>query len=80
MNRDVTISVLAKDTPGLLARLSCVFSRRGKNIISFSAVRDLDKIGFSRITIVCDPENIDQIIKQLNKLVDVLDARLDNYG
>jgi len=60
-----TISVLVRNKPGVLVRVSLVFARRGYNIDSLvvSPVLDTD---FSRITITCsgDASALDQIIKQ----------------
>jgi len=68
-----TLSALVANKPGVLARIAQVFSRRGFNIDSLvvSAARDGD---FSRMTITLtgDPAGLDQIIKQVNKLVDII--------
>ncbi len=70
-----TISLLVNNRPGVLIRIALVFSRRGFNIDSVvvSPIKDLE---FSRMSLVAsgDPQTLDQIIKQLNKLVDVLHA------
>ena len=70
-----TISLLVHDVPGVLVRVALVFSRRGYNIESLvvSAAR---QPGFSRMTITSsgDAETLEQIIKQLAKLVDVVHA------
>jgi len=78
-NRDVlkaTIGLLVNDRPGVLVRLSQVFSRRGFNIESL-VVSPAHIDNTSRMTITCTgPEDIlQQIILQLNKLVDVIHAR-----
>jgi len=68
-----TLSALVANKPGVLARIAQVFSRRGFNIdlLVVSAARDGQ---FSRMTITATGEEsgLDQIIKQVNKLVDVL--------
>lgn len=70
-----TISILVNNKPGVLMRLTQTFSRRGYNIDSLVVSRAHNP-RFSRITIVTlgDPEGFDQIIRQLNKLVDVVHA------
>ncbi len=71
-----TIAILVKDHPGVLARVSSLFNRRRFNIESIAAGHS-EKKGVTRITIVTEgDENIlEQITKQLNKLVDVLRVR-----
>lgn len=68
-----TLSVLVNDKPGVLARVSALFSRRGFNIRSL-AVGPTEHEGISRITLVArvDEGVLEQLTKQLNKLVDVL--------
>jgi acetolactate synthase-1/3 small subunit len=68
-----TLSVLVEDKPGVLARVSGLFSRRGFNIISL-AVGQTETPGVSRMTIVVSVEDfpLEQVTKQLNKLINVL--------
>ncbi|MFN8148263.1 MAG: acetolactate synthase small subunit [Candidatus Nanopelagicales bacterium] len=68
-----TLSVLVEDQPGVLARISALFSRRGFNIDSL-AVGPTELPGISRMTIVVNVEELplEQVTKQLNKLVNVL--------
>jgi acetolactate synthase-1/3 small subunit len=68
-----TLSVLVEDQPGVLARISALFSRRGFNIDSL-AVGPTEIAGISRMTIVVNVEELplEQVTKQLNKLVNVL--------
>ena len=68
-----TLSVYVSNKPGALARIAQVFSRRGFNIESLVVSPAVDG-HFSRMTISCsgDPGGLDQIIKQMDKLVDVL--------
>jgi len=68
-----TLSVLVENKPGVLARIAGMFARRGYNITSL-AVGPTDDERVSRLTIVVGTEAIqlEQIIKQLNKLVHVL--------
>lgn len=67
------LSVLVENRAGVLARVSNLFARRGYNIYSL-AVAPTDDERFSRITIVVDVEHapLEQIVKQLNKLVNVI--------
>ena len=71
-----TIGLLVNDQPGVLMRISQVFSRRGFNIESL-VVSPAHSTDTSRMTITCSgPEDIlSQIILQLDKLVDVIHAR-----
>ncbi len=71
------LSVLVNNHPGLLSKVSGLFSRRNFNIESL-AVGICEVPGCSRITIVVngDEDMIDQVIKQLDKLVDVIKIEL----
>ena len=68
-----TLSVLVENKPGVLARVSSLFSRRVFNIHSL-AVGPTENPSVSRMTIVVDQEGLplEQVTKQLNKLVNVL--------
>jgi acetolactate synthase-1/3 small subunit len=68
-----TLSVLVENKPGVLARVSALFSRRGFNIDSL-AVGPTEHSDVSRMTIVVNVEDLplEQVTKQLNKLVNVL--------
>ncbi len=68
-----TITVLVENKPGILARVSGLFARRGFNIESL-AVSITDDPSVSRMTIVVsgDDSILDQINKQTNKLIDVI--------
>jgi acetolactate synthase-1/3 small subunit len=68
-----TLSVLVENTPGVLARISSLFMRRGFNIDSL-AVGPTEIPEISRMTIVVnvDELSLEQVTKQLNKLVNVL--------
>lgn len=68
-----TISVLVENEFGVLARVAGLFSGRGYNIESLSVAPTLDA-RVSRMTIVTntDPEVMEQVIKQLNKLLNVI--------
>ncbi|MFA6549087.1 MAG: acetolactate synthase small subunit [Candidatus Margulisiibacteriota bacterium] len=68
-----TISVIVENKPGVLQRVAGLFSRRGFNIESL-AVGLTEKPEISRITIVVegDEQTLEQITKQLYKIIDVL--------
>lgn len=75
-----TLSVYVANKPGVLSRIAQVFARRGFNIESLVVSPAMDG-SFSRMTIGVsgDPEGLDQIIKQVNKLVDTLHC-VDHTG
>jgi acetolactate synthase-1/3 small subunit len=68
-----TLSVLVENKPGVLARIAGLFSRRGYNIDSL-AVGPTEHPEISRMTVVVDLEDspLEQVTKQLNKLIEVL--------
>jgi len=68
-----TFSLVTRDKPGVLVRIALVFSRRGFNIESL-AVSPGRVEGFARMTIVSRgaPESVEQITKQIAKLIDVV--------
>ena len=68
-----TLSVLVENKPGILARVAGLFARRGFNIDSL-AVGETEHPEVSRMTIVvnADDSPLEQVTKQLNKLVQVL--------
>lgn len=72
MNRHI-LSVLVNDRPGVLARVAGLFNRRSFNIVSL-AVGASETLGLSRMTIVVlgNEGQLDQITKQLQKLIDVV--------
>ena len=67
------LSLLVEDKPGLLTRVAGLFARRGYNIHSL-AVGTTEIEGLSRITLVVDVDGspLEQVTKQLNKLINVL--------
>ena len=71
-----TISVLVENQAGVLNRITGLFSRRAFNIDSL-AVGVTDDPAFSRITIIVDSGNsvVEQVEKQLNKLIEVIKVR-----
>ena len=74
MSKQHTLSVLVENKPGVLARITALFSRRGFNIDSL-AVGTTEHADISRITIVVNVIEelpLEQVTKQLNKLVNVL--------
>ena len=70
--RKMVLSVLVDNTSGALNRIAGLFSRRGYNIDSLT-VGETENPNLSRMTIVVrgDEEILEQIFKQINKLVDV---------
>lgn len=68
-----TLTVLVENKPGVLTRVAGLFARRGFNIKSL-AVGETEKADVSRMTIIVDVAQapLEQVIKQLNKLVNVL--------
>jgi len=68
-----TISVLVENKPGVLARIAGLFSARGFNIESL-AVGETEDPSTSRMTIIVggDERILEQVTKQLNKLIDVI--------
>jgi acetolactate synthase-1/3 small subunit len=71
-----TLSVYVANKPGVLARIAQVFARRGFNIESLVVSPAMDG-KFSRMTIGLsgNPDMLDQIIKQVSKLIDVLTCK-----
>lgn len=71
------LSLLVDNTSGVLSRIAGLFSRRGYNIDSITAGVTADE-NFTRITVVCSGDDaiLDQIVKQLAKLVDVRDIKV----
>ena len=71
------LSLLVDNTAGVLSRISGLFSRRGYNIDSHAVGVTADE-RFSRMTVVCsgDALILEQITKQLAKLVDVRDIKV----
>ncbi|MFD0671535.1 acetolactate synthase small subunit [Cohnella sp. GCM10027633] len=73
MNRKHTIAILVNDQPGVLQRVSGLFGRRGFNIESIT-VGASEEAGLSRMVVVTtgDDHTLEQIQKQLYKLIDVI--------
>ncbi len=77
-----TISVIVENRAGVLSKITSLFSKRAFNIESL-AVGVTDDPTLSRITIIVDSGNsvVEQVEKQLNKLVDVVKVRvLDEHS
>src|SRR3954467_11990216 len=74
--RKHVLSILVENKPGVLARIAGLFARRGFNIDSL-AVGPTDDHSMSRITLTVDgaAHPIDQVTKQLHKLVHVIKIR-----
>lgn len=68
-----TLTVLVENKPGVLTRVSALFARRGFNIKSLT-VGETERADISRMTIIVDAEfaPLEQVTKQLNKLINVL--------
>ena len=77
MEERYLISVIAKNRAGAFSRISGLFTQRGYNMESIIAGKS-EKEGYSRITIQVNETaaNIDQIVKQLYKIVDVEKVRV----
>jgi len=69
------LSVKVENKPGVLMRITGLFTRRGFNIYSLSVAPSEHNARFSRVTIVVDAESapLEQIVGQLNKLVNVVE-------
>ena len=66
-----TLVALMQDRPAVLHRVVSLFRRRGYNIESL-AVGQSETVGVSRMSLVVDAENVEQVVKQLSRLVEVL--------
>ncbi|WP_342319604.1 acetolactate synthase small subunit [Corynebacterium mayonis] len=84
MNRDEStrniLSVLVLDLDGIITRVTALFTRRGYNLVSLVSAQTENE-GINRLTIVVDASeyHIEQITKQLHKLIQVLKVvRLDD--
>lgn len=77
MEQQRILSLLVDNTSGVLSRVSGLFSRRGYNIDSLTVGTTADP-AYSRMTVVCHGDDLilEQITKQLEKLIDVRDIKL----
>ena len=75
MPRSYTFSAFTENTPGVLQRLTIIFSRRKVNIDSLT-VSETETKGVSRFTIVvsCEPAVMEKLAKQLNRIIEVVDV------
>jgi acetolactate synthase-1/3 small subunit len=75
-NEHHILSVLVENKAGVLSRVSGLFTRRGYNIFSL-AVSPTEDNRYSRMTVVVDGDSapIEQVTKQLNKLIPVIEIR-----
>jgi acetolactate synthase I/III small subunit len=71
LNKKHTIVALVQDRPGVLNRAVSLFRRRGFNIESL-AVGHSETPGVSRMTLVVEAEDVEQVTKQLYRLIEVL--------
>ena len=76
MTKDHIISTLVKHKSGVLQRVAGLFTRRGFNIESIT-VGESEIEGLARMTIIShgDEKSLEQMLKQLNKLIDVIKVR-----
>jgi acetolactate synthase-1/3 small subunit len=74
-----TLSVLVENKPGVLARVSSLLARRGFNIHSLT-VGPSHEHGLSRMTIVVDAPELEQVKKQLHKLINVVKISEMEHG
>ena len=71
-----TLAVLVENKPGVLTRVAALFARRAFNIKSLT-VGETEHPEISRMTIIVDADSapIEQVVKQLNKLIEVIKVR-----
>ena len=71
------ISVLVQDVDGIITRVTALFTRRGYNLVSLVSAKT-ETEGINRLTVVVDASEyaIEQITKQLNKLIQVINCLL----
>lgn len=68
-----TIVALMQDQPGVLTRAVSLFRRRGFNIASL-AVGHSETPGISRMTVVVESEDVEQVVKQLYRLIEMVNV------
>ncbi len=66
-----TLSLIVENRPGVLARVSSTLARRGFNIHSLAVGPTIDP-GLSRITVVVESDKVEQVTKQLHKLINII--------
>ncbi len=74
-NEKYTITVFSENTPGVLQRITAMFTRRKLNIESLT-VSETEKEGISRFTILLNvsPDLIEKVVKQIRRIVEVREA------
>ena len=73
MNEYHVISTLVEDKPGVLQKVAGLFNRRGFNIDSITVgVSEVEGLSRMVITVNADKKGLEQVTKQLHKLVDVI--------
>ena len=76
--RRAVFSILVDNSSGVLSRVAGLFSRRGYNIDSLTVGETLDpKLSRMTITVTGDDDVLEQIEKQLGKLIDVKENRVE---
>lgn len=80
-HQQFTLNLLVSNKPGVLGRVTLVFSRRGYNIESLNVKHTLDR-KFSLVTVTTEGSAhlLDDIIKQVRKLIDVIEAEWDSLS
>jgi acetolactate synthase-1/3 small subunit len=75
VNQHHTITALVQNEAGTINRLVSMFRRRGISLASFNA-GDCEQVGYSRLTMVVDGDEtlLHQTVKQLEKLIDVVEV------
>jgi len=70
-----TISIFTENSPGVLHRITVIFTRRKLNIESLT-VSETERKGISRFTIcvISDPESVEKVLKQIARIVEVRDV------
>ncbi len=72
-NQRHVIMALVEDRPGVLQRISCLFRKRNFNIDTITVGKsEIDGISRMTITLKADERTLNQVIKQLEKLIDVI--------
>lgn len=76
--RNFTLSIVLRNRSGMLMRVAGLFSRRGYNIDTLQVAPMAENNQFSRIIMTSsgDDDTREQIVKQLEKLIDVREAKL----
>ena len=70
-----TLSALLQDQPGALNRAVSLFRRRGYNIHMLT-VGPSQTAGLSRMTVVVEADDVEKVVKQLDRLIDVLEVAI----